>query len=400
MNRSQGLDRILAGLGKSGIRLRRAATVDTHRIQLLYTEVYGANYPLSIIKDQAQMRRALENPSFFWMLAEFQGRIVASIIYELDKAQRIAKVFGAVVAKAHRKNNLANTMMAAVMRELTGPRPRADTVYATTRTVTTAPQQMTENLGFTKLGIFPNAHKVLEHETHCLTAYFTPAALRRRRTPVALIPALEPFYRLVRRQIDLGRLIVHQPALALCATQDLLSFESISAPHFIRSRFARHRNRGLFAASFVPFHDPNLLLVTPDQKTEVFLHHDRSDRYSIILGGHTEERDGTRVFKSIAAALNELGVSYIELLVDAYSPELQAHALNARFLPSAYFPAFRRVGARRWDYVVFSRSFEIFDFRNVRLISIYRNFLKEYLSVWQRLYINQAFRDPRETELR
>ena len=52
------------------------------------------------------------------------------------------------------------------------------------------------------------------------------------------------------------------------------------------------------------------------------------------------------------------------------------------------------MGGRRWDYIVFSRSFEILDFRNVRLISIYRDFLKEYFKAWQTLYINQAFQAP------
>jgi len=390
------LDSTLPGPSGAPIRLRRAAVTDMRRIRALYAEVYGANYPLSMILDPAQMRRAIESPSCYWLLAEFQGRIVASLVFELDHAQRIAKAFGAVVVKAHRKHDLANTMMAAVMRELTGARPRADAVYATTRTVTTAPQHMTENLGFAKLGIFPNAHKVFEHETHCLAAYFTPAALRRRRTPVVLIPELEPFHRLVRGQLDLGRPILRKTAVRPAAgpARELLSFESISAPHFVRHRFARQRNRGVFATTFVPFHEPNLLLVTPDQKTEVYLHHGRPDRSSLILGGHTNETDSALVFDSIATALNALGVSYIELLVDAYSPEIQAQALSARFLPSAYFPAFRRVGGRRWDYIVFSRSFEILDFRNVRLISIYRDFLKEYFKAWQTLYINQAFQAP------
>jgi hypothetical protein len=142
----------------------------------------------------------------------------------------------------------------------------------------------------------------------------------------------------------------------------------------------------------VPFHEPNLLLISPDQGTEVFVHYGAMDHYSVILGGRTRLKDYALVLQGVVKALNDMGVSYIELLVDAYSPQLQRQALEARFLPSAYFPAFRKVGDKRWDYIIFSRSSEMLDFRNVRVISAYRAFLKEYLRIWQTLYIDMAFK--------
>ena len=383
--------------GGDRLLLRRAQVSDLRRIQMLYAEVYGPNYPMAIISDAALLRAAVTSREYFWLVADRQGRIMASLIYELDPGQRLAKAFGAVVSKEYRKQNLAVTMMEMIHRRLTGRGGPVDAVYATTRTVTLAPQHLTENLGFAKLGIFPNAHKVFEHETHCLAAYFVPGALRRRRTPPELLEELEPFYRLVQRQLKLGKAVfrrradqaeLRQPA----PPQPLLRFEEITAPEFIRRRFARTRNTGLFANAWVPFHRPNLLLLTPDQSTEVFLCHGKQDQYGVILGGRTRVAEAALVLNSVAQRLAEMGVRYIEFIADAYSPGLQEQALHARFLPSAYFPAYRKVGVRRWDYIVFSRSFEMLDFRNVHLTSDYRAFLKEYMKLWQSLYLDAAFR--------
>ncbi|MBI5244347.1 MAG: hypothetical protein HY922_11825 [Elusimicrobia bacterium] len=382
------------------ILLRGARPEDMRRIQVLYAEVYGASYPMSLITDKQKMRRAIESDRYYWLIAESRGqdrrgRIVASLIYELDQAQRISKALGAVVSKEFRKQNLAQTMMAAVLKEITRGPGAADTVYATTRTVTTAPQRLTDTLGFAHLGIFPNAHKVFEHETHCLAAYFQPSALRMRKTPPLLIKEIAPLYKLVCRELAIGRAVYQEPPPARkpYGEQPLLSFESIPAPSFVKRRFKRVRAPGVFSTSFVPFHEPNLLLITPDQKTEVFIHYGAMDRYSVILGGRTKLKDFALILKSVTKALNDMGVSYIELIVDAYSPRLQRQALEARFLPSAYYPAFRKVGNRRWDYIIFSRSFEMLDFRNVRVISAYRGFLKEYLRIWQALFIDMAFKN-------
>ena len=385
--------------------LRRARAEDLRRIQMLYAEVYGANYPMPLISDRPRMRRAIESDRYYWLVAESRGaslptgtvdrrgRIVASLVSQLDPAQRIAKAFGAVVSKEYRKQNLANEMMDAVMKELTRGRGAVDTVYATTRTVTTAPQRLTENLGFAKLGIFPNAHKVFEHETHCLAATFQPSALKRRKSPPVLISELAPLYRLVSKEVGLGRALFQEaPVWTSPTEQPPFPLEAILAPHFVGRRFDRRGSSGVFGTSFVPFHEPNLLLISHDQKTEVFVHYGAMDHYSVILGGRTPLKDYSWVLNSAVKALNDMGVSYIELLVDAYSPHLQRQALEARFLPSAYYPAFRRVGSKRWDYLIFSRSFEMLDFRNVRVISAYRQFLKEYLRIWQALYIDMAFK--------
>lgn len=396
---------VLLSTGEEGadIRIRNARPEDARRIQVLYGEVYGPNYSLPLIYDRERVKEAIENDNFFWLVGEHNGRIIGSLLYQIDRPQRMAKALGAVVSRDYRKHNLANTMMKIIQDKITKEESLVDAVYATTRTITTAPQQMTENLGFIPLGIFPNAHKVFEHETHCLAGYFVKEAWKLRRTPVKIIEEVLPFFELARKELAVKDLPLGTPRVFKASKKQKLAsaasvkqsaiipFEIIQSPKFVAARAAQLGNSGIFANTYVPFHQPNLMLVSHDQKHEIYLHYGEKDKYTMIVGGRTEAKDRSLMLQSVAHALRQLNVSYIELLVDAYSPELQWSALNARFLPSAYFPAIMKAGNKRWDYVVFSRSFDMLDFRNVNITESYGNFLQAYLKLWRELYVEAAF---------
>jgi hypothetical protein len=386
------------------IRIRNARVEDARRIQVLYSEIYGANYSMSLIYDRVKMCKALQSDEYFWLVGDYNGRIIASQIVEIDSANRMAKALGAVVSREYRKHNLNYAMMSLILDKITKEYDLVDTVYATTRTVTAAPQQILEHMGFSALGIFPNAHKVYEHETHCLTGYYVPSAWKKRRKPVSLMKELEPFYHLAQkelagRELTLGKPKVmardyfHSPIAGKKMPEEkLMQFEMVQAPRYVVDRFRTRGNSGVFANFFVPFHEPNLMLVSYDQKTEVYIHYNPQDKYTVILGGNSPLTDFSFLLDSVASAMRNLSVSYIECLVDAYSPKLQWQALHARFLPSAYFPAMRLVGNKRWDYIALSRSFDMLDFRHVNLISTYREYLKEYLKIWNELYVENALR--------
>lgn len=390
------IEQTLKNEGKPDIIIRLARVPDMRRIQVLYAEVYGASYPISLVTDKDKMRRAIENDSYYWLVAECEGRIVGSLVYALDISDLLAKAFGAVVSKDYRKLNLAYTMMKLVLDDITHVRKLADVVYATTRTASHAPQKLTESLGFIKLGIFPNTHKVSENETHCLTAYFTEEALKKREPKPNLVKEIVPFYGLVRRQLNLEEPAVTEVKSLYQENRHMippLPLETITAPTFIKNRFKTLKNNSFFEHSYMPFHEPNLLFITPDQSTEVYLNYSRKDKYSVIMGGFTKEKSATVVLESIARKLYEMGMAYIEIILDAYTPQLQREALDARYIPSGYFPCIKKSGNKRYDCIVFSRTFEVLDFRNVKLLSLYKNFLREYLSLWREHYIESAFRN-------
>lgn len=397
---------VKSGDSDFAIRIRNARQEDGRRIQVLFAEVYGHNYPMSLVSDRAKMSRAIAGDDYFWLVGEHNGRIIASQIMHIDAKNRLGKALGAVVSREYRKHNLNYIMMNLIMDSVTKKHKVVDAVYATTRTVTAAPQKILDNLGFSALGIFPNAHKIHEHETYCLTAYYVLSSWGKRRRPARLISEIEPFYRLAQkellsrlpgRELQLGEARFTSakpkaPEATPKAEPKPIQFELIQAPNFVAERFKRTGNSGVFANFYVPFHKPNMMLISHDQKTEIYVQYNPQDKYTAIIGGHSESQDLTLLLNSVAAALSNLSVSYLECLVDAYTPELQRQAVEAGFLPSAYFPGMRLVGSKRWDYVAFSRSFETLDFRKVNLIRTYRAYLKEYLKMWNAMYVESALR--------
>ena len=377
------------------VTIRLASLHDMRRIQMLYAEVYGGNYSIPIVTDKEKMRSAIEDNEYYWLVAECKGRIIGSLVYALELRYRNSKAFGAVVSQEFRKLNLAYTMMKLVLDDITTKKNLVDLVYATTRTANYAPQKLTESLGFIKLGIFPNSNRLQYNETHCLTAYFTERALQRRRKKPVLIPEVEPFYEIVRKQINLDKPVVSDvKGMYSDHAQKipLLNFEAITAVEFVKHRWRRTKKNSFFKQTFMPFHEPNLILITPDQGTEVYLTFNQKDKCSVVVGGVTNEKSFAVVLESVAQKLSQMDMAYVEVIIDSYSPELQRDALDARFIPSAYFPCAKRMIGRRYDCIVFSRTFDILDFRNVKIISLYKNFLREYLKLWRENYIELVFK--------
>jgi RimJ/RimL family protein N-acetyltransferase len=389
------IETIIRTKGNPDVVIRLARVQDMRRIQMLYAEVYGGSYSIPIVTDREKMRHAIENDEYYWLVAECQGRVVGSLVYAVDLRYRNSKAFGAVVSQEFRKHDLAYTMMKLVLDDITHISKLVDVVYATTRTANYAPQRLTESLGFIKLGIFPNTHKVQDNETHCLTAYFTERALQCRRKRTSIIPEVEPFYDIVRRQINLDKPQVKDVKGMYSDHKQkipLLNFETITAPEFVRNRYRKTRHNSFFEHIVMPFHEPNLILITPDQGTEVYLTYNQKDKYSVVVGGVTDQKSFAVVLESVAQKVSQMNMAYVEVIIDAYSPHIQRDALDARFIPSAYFPCAKRMGDRRYDCIVFSRTFDILDFRNVKIISLYKNFLREYLKLWRENYIELVFK--------
>jgi RimJ/RimL family protein N-acetyltransferase len=380
--------------GKGDVLIRPARLIDARRIQVLYTEVYGSSYSIPIITDPEKMKQAIESDDYYWLVGDYNSKIIASLVYSLDLKNRISKAFGAVVSEEFRKNDIAYIMMKLILDDITQNQNLVDVVYATTRTTSYAPQKLTESLGFVKLGIFPNTHKLKENETHCFTAYLTKNALAKRKKNPVLIPEILPFYNLVLEQIKLEKAEVKNIKRQYSdhtVKIPIVDFEIITAPFFIKRRFSKVKNKGWFRNTFMPFHEPNMLLITPDGKTEIYITYNPKDKYSVFVGGFTD-LDPTVVLENVARKMRDLDMAYLEILFDAYTPELQRAAIDARFIPSGYFVAGKYDNGTRYDCIVFSRTFDVLDFRNVKLSSIYRNFLKEYLKLWRENYVEIVFK--------
>lgn len=363
---------------------RLASSADCFRIMELYHQTYEGTYPDPLLKDLSALRDFIAHPHHFWFLVENEQELIASVVLRYDPENRLVKAGGAIVLPAARGKDLMEHLLSYGIETVTKSTAGVDVVYATTRTVHEAAQALTEKLGFKKLGIFPNSHKTENYETHCLTALFLGKAVQDRFKNHSIHASLQGLYALVAEELpSLGPMEFIHPQLPSRQLVDPPILEVIESPHFVKHRFERLKSGGALQFAFFPFHEPNLLVTSPDQSVEIFCYHSRQDGYSVIIGGKvSDEISYTRLFDAIASLLRENQARYVELLIRADKPKIIDSILRAKFIPSAYFPAFQLHNGLRYDYVVMSKTFEILDFQNVHLKGINRLYLEEYIRQW------------------
>lgn len=379
--------------GGKRILISPATAADALRIRWLYHLVYGGNYPFSLVYNPQECADAIASDRYLWFLARDGDQAVGSLLFNVDRSIHLGKVFGAVVATEFRGQDIAESMLSFGVDIVANRLKAARSVYATTRTVSLGPQRLAEKAGFKKLGIFPNAHKVYKSETHTLAVYYGPGALEARDCTPRLPLLLKPFFAIVRREADLPEAeYLDLPIDLEPASGAVTPFEVVSAPLFILRRFSDAKARGRLVLDFFPFHEPNLLLVSPDGRTEVYIYRSAKDGHCVLIGASSDNLEMRTMLDHGAACLEGMGVRYLEVLVEADDAARLQQVLCARFLPSAYFPAMRwdSAGTRARDYVVLSRSLTILDFKGLVLQPAYTDYLKEYFRLWREQHIGKV----------
>lgn len=378
----------LPGGGRATIRL--ATPRDARRLRALYDEVYQGKYPLSIIYDAHETLESLSKKNTYWYISEVGRKLAGSVIFHVDPSARLAKVFAGVVHPDFRGSGLTEKTISFGLRALMEETDQVQSVYATARTVSPAPQKLLKNLGFKELGVFPNVRKIDNYETHCLTAYFKEGALSRRIARPRLPLALKPFYGIVRKATGIEDAKWHDLPLEPSSPYKggWLNFEIVEAERFIRRRWKRLQEKGQLQMQFFPFHEPNLLLVNEEESAEIYLYYSKPDHHAVIIGGHENVENLTHLLNSLVLCLEEHGVRYLELLSDAYHPKVLKQIMDARFLPSAYYPAMRWKRGKGRDYIVFSKSFVLLDFKSIQAEGLFSDYLSEYFKLWKSFYID------------
>ncbi|MDE2490760.1 MAG: hypothetical protein KGM24_07920, partial [Elusimicrobia bacterium] len=84
----------------------RARPGDVLRIRWLYHRVYGGSYPFSLVDDPRECEEAIASDRYLWLLARDGDEVVASLIFAVDRAIFLGKVFGGVVVEEYRGKDL------------------------------------------------------------------------------------------------------------------------------------------------------------------------------------------------------------------------------------------------------------------------------------------------------
>lgn len=363
----------------------------------LFTEIYGAKYPDNKVSNYAKLLSYTAGIEKFIAIAknDEQNKVIGCVFFDFDPLNLLVKISGGCVHPESRGLEITQQLILFGKEHLESHGQTIDVIFATTRTVHLAAQKLTSNLGFKKFGIFPNAHRTNEFETHCLTAFITPSGLSKRSTETTLHPAIYELYQLIRKEYDYGDLPLAELNIKSNYDIDIPPLEIIDgAPQFIKRLYSEKAQKKCLDLAFYPFYEPNLLITSASQEIEVYCSLNKEDGHCAIIGILLHDNHSlVALFKQVMAMLRNLGARYIEVITQAKRVKVVNSILGSGFIPCGYIPAFQQIENRRYDYVVFSKTFEIFDFSSVELDGINREFLRYYFNQWKKKALNPKLLD-------
>lgn len=359
---------------------------DVPQLLRLYRRVYGASYSLPLGTDPAAMSAEIASAGSIWLVARHPADgVVASIIATVDPHDRLGKVQGMVVDPAHRGAGIARRILAALAgRVLAGG--EVDSLYATARTTTVAPQHTFLRNGFHPMGVFPNLRRSDRHETMVLLARYGDGVLD-RRIPVDRVPSgLAGLIDATAAQVgwpDPPEL-VPGPEQPSPPCTDPPTAELVDAPRFLLDRFQERITDPV--RRFYPFHTPNMMLVDTDY--ELYVHLSRRDGYCALVAAAPRPMAVAEHLDQTIRQLTDLGAMYVETLVPLHAFAELSVLLTRGFIPAALYPAMRRDGDGFRDYVVMARTVQPLDFRGLAIDAAFRPFTEQYIQAWTQQYLN------------
>ncbi|MBY8883492.1 N-acetyltransferase [Streptomyces sp. PTM05] len=368
--------------------LSPAGVQDIAALRQLYFDVYGHGYPVPLGSDPAVMRRLITDGHAHWLTARTAdtGEPVASAVVQTEPGSRIGKLVGLAVHPGHREGGLASRLTAAVCADAFGT-GRLDSVYATVRVVTEGPQHVVVRNGFRPLGLMPNAVEVEGCESLALFARYADGVLERRaaveRVPERLTALLDAVV------LGVG---IDYAGVEPVPTRDrdrvvpgAEPIELVAAPAFVRRRFLeRFPDAG---DRFFPLHAPNAVLVAHDGGFEAYADLDPVAASCALVAVHPRPAAVSGALEALMSAVTRAGADYVETLLPLADTEALQVFLASGFVPSALYPAMRRIGDRFHDYVVLSRTSRQIDFRSAAVSPLLRPYLGAYLAAWAATYL-------------
>ena len=135
-------------------------------------------------------------------------------------------------------------------------------------------------------------------------------------------------------------------------------------------------------ANFYPFYKPNCLIMDPNQDIEIFVKLNPERKFAAIIGEHLNITvRPVELYLAVQQLLKQESISYIEIINDAADTFGIECILKAGFTPCAYFPAFKKQGDSRRDYVIFGKSFEYLCRPDLNEHPAYKDFYQEYIKI-------------------
>ncbi|MFP3986450.1 GNAT family N-acetyltransferase [Streptomyces sp. E11-3] len=363
----------------AGVLIDSAALDDVAALLRLYRTVYGDAYPLRLGTDPAAMATALTDAAVQWWVARdvATGDVVGSGLLRTDPVTRIGKVEGIVVHPDRAGEGIAGLLLEALVASAFGPEGQLESVYATARCVSPAPQRMLMRHGFQPMGLLPGAIRLCETETLALLVRYRDGLPANRK-------ALDRVPKEVAALLEAARshgsgfdfTDVHpKPSPACAPSRTGTGLEVNQDAALVRQRYAQVHADG---AGVLPLHQPNTLLASPDGGSETFAVIDPTAGSGLLLGGPASPDAPEGMLGDVIQAMTERGATYIEAVLPLHDHEQIEQHLAHGFVPSAVYPAMRLEGGVWHDYVVLSRTTDRPDVRSLCVDDRFAPYLEQH----------------------
>lgn len=371
--------------------IERATINDVDEMINLYRAVYGRKYPISYGTDPELLARSIQDHESHMVLVARdlnKNVITGALITEIDKENKIGKLVGLVVHPQFQKNKIGNHLVVYVSEHFLEKESEINSLYATTRTITVGPQRVFIKNKYLPLGIFPNAHRLSQYETVTLFAKFRKGLLEKRAPAKKVSESLIPMYNILKDIVpDLS--LPSAVPLSLPETApntEAWDFEIIRAPNYVYRKFLETfpdpKDR------FFPFHTPNMLIADKKGRIEIFAYFSKRDGYCTLIKATKPISELSGSLTSLYMQLDDIGVSYIEVLINVKFTQFIEPLLAGQFVPSALYPAMREVDGKYEDYIVLSRTMEPLNFRGMAVISHFKPFIDLYVDAWKKVNLD------------
>ncbi len=370
--------------------IKSAEINEVDEIINLYRVVYGKKYPISYGTDPELLKAAINDQETHLVLVAKnteQNVITGALIVEVDKTNKIGKLVGLVVHPTFQKNKIGNHLVVYASEYFLEKGNELNSLYATTRTLTIGPQRVFIKNNYLPLGIFPNAHRLSQYETVTLFAKFRKGLLEKRIPTHNISSSLVPMYNILKKIVP--KFTLPQVIDVSAENQEALpdhepwDFEVIRAPNYVYRKFLERFPDP--SDRFFPFHSPNMLIADKKGRMEIFAYFSKRDGYCTLIKATKPISELSGSLTSLYMQLDDIGVSYIEVLVNVRLAEFIEPLLAGQFVPSALYPAMRERNGVYEDYIVLSRTMEPLNFRGMAVIEQFKPFIDQYVDTWKKV---------------
>ncbi|MGM0608568.1 MAG: hypothetical protein ACQESP_09120 [Candidatus Muiribacteriota bacterium] len=391
---------IILTYGGIDYTLREAIPSDCPEIMDLYKTLYRGYYTIDFCTNAQKFFEAVEDNSVFWLILEKNNKVFSSVFWKINFDCNIAKVMGAAV-KAEIRGYSIMTDVARIGTDFCFYNMEdVDLIYSTTRTNQVAPAKILKKIGYECIGILPNVVKTKQFETHSIMVKYRDSVLENRKKELQILEEIKPFFRLVKDTYSFSDNpeFINLPEKKHLKLREI-PFEAIYNPIKANNLFQKRIKEYDFNDRFF-LQQPNLVLYNPDLNIEVFIRWIDEEKQANIIWLNYENRNWYNILNSITNFCYNLNIRYFEILIDAWDTKKQKAAIEAKFVPSAYFPAIfhNKNSVIRRDAVVFVRSFEILDFSEIHPEGNAKDFLLQFYKSWEKVYIGNFFKNLEKQE--